>query len=877
MFRTDPAGFRSPARVFRLVRRACRGDQGRRQLSHAKGEVPLLIEETATQTSEQREGALGNLPVQLTRLVGRDAALRELRALVWRTRVLSLCGPGGAGKTRLAIALAEAIRPDFVGGAWWIDLSSTLEPGLVPQVVAATIFDRDLSGDPVPAALARRLPESTLLVLDNCEQVIDGCAELAVALLERSPSLRVIATTRQPLGVPGEQVWRVPGLGTGDFAGGVRSDGVQPESVHSDEHENPDDGAVALFVERAREASTSFDPDAPGVLEQVRRICGWLDGMPLAIELAAARIPVLSVTQIAERLERDSNILRHTTRTAPERHRTMDAMLEWSHRMLEPEEQRLFRRLSVFRGSFSLAAAESVCAGYLLDVADVLDTLAVLIDRSLVQVVDHPEEPRYRLLATVRQYAAAKLWDGPEGPTVHGRHASHFLTLAEAARDRVDGPEQTRWLERLELEHDNLEAALQWLSQESIDDGARLARLLWPFWYQRGYYQEARTRFEHLLTRAAEISPARRARVLVSAGEVAFLQCEYATAAEHLQTALELVNDLGDERAAATALQRLGSIAREQARYDEARDLHCRSLEIWEKLGDEIGAAASKDYLGFVAWLSGDPQAGEQHCEAALAVFKRAGNVRAIATTLINLGACALYRDELALARERLEPALSSARTLGFQEAIAWAVHELAIVTRRERRPASEYAPMLREALLVHQQLGDRWRLASVLEEIAIAVLVRHDPGLAVEVLATAEALREQLGAPIPPAEAPDRDGALEQLNRKLSVAKLDAARSAGRGRPLEYTIDQAVEAIDDLDAAGGAREDLAVPDLTPRELAVLELMVAGHTNREIASSLYISPSTAGVHVSNILRKLGAKRRVDAAGIAHRMGLLPTR
>ncbi|HSC02900.1 MAG TPA: LuxR C-terminal-related transcriptional regulator, partial [Solirubrobacteraceae bacterium] len=192
-------------------------------------------------------------------------------------------------------------------------------------------------------------------------------------------------------------------------------------------------------------------------------------------------------------------------------------------------------------------------------------------------------------------------------------------------------------------------------------------------------------------------------------------------------------------------------------------------------------------------------------------------------------------------------------------------------------RPAGEYAPMLRESLLIHQQLGDRWRLASVLEEIAGAVLVRHDPMVAAEVLAAAEAVREQLGAPVPPVEAPDRDAALEQLARKLNAAKLGAARLAGRGRTLESTIDLAVEEIDDLDAAGGTREDSPVPDLTARELAVLELLAQGHTNREIASTLYISASTAGVHVSNILRKLNAKRRVDAAGIAHRLGLLPPR
>jgi predicted ATPase/DNA-binding CsgD family transcriptional regulator len=840
------------------------------------GEVALLIEESATQTSKQRAGTLGNLPVQLTRLVGRDAALGELRSLVWRTRVLTLCGPGGAGKTRLANALAEAIEPDFVGGAWWIDLSTTFEAGLVPQVVAATVLDRDMSTDPVPAALARKLPESTLLVLDNCEQVVDACAELVVGLLERSQSLRVIATSRQPLGVPGEQVWRVSGLAIDEDGAADGHDGADGREADNG-LEGPDDGAVALFIERAREGSAAFDPNAPGILENVRRVCAWLDGMPLAIELAAARVRVLSVGQIAQRIEHDSNVLRHTARTIPERHRTMDAMLEWSHRMLEPSEQRLFRRLSVFRGSFSLAAAETVCAGYQLDVVDVLDLLAVLIDRSLVQVVDQTQEPRYRLLGTVRQYAAAKLWDGPEGPTVHTRHAEYFLDLAVAARDAVEGPEQTRWLERLELEHDNLEAALQWLTEESIDDGARLARLLWPFWYQRGYYHEARTRFENLIPRAAEISPARRARVLVSAGEVAFLQCDYATAVEHLSAALELVNELGDERAAATALQRLGSIAREQARYDEARDLHLRSLAIWEQLGDESGIAASHDYLGFVGWLSGDEQAAEEHCGQAVSAFQRSGNLRATATALINYGAGALYRGELALARERLEQALADARSVSFQEGIAWALNELAIVTRRERRPAGEYAPILRESLLIHQQLGDRWRLASVLEEIAGAVLVRHDPMVAAELLAAAEAVREQLGAPVPPVEAPDRDAAVEQLARKLNAAKLDAARLAGRGRTLESTIDLAAQEIDDLDAAGGTREDSTVPDLTSRELAVLELLAQGHTNREIATRLYISPSTAGVHVSNILRKLNAKRRVDAAGIAHKLGLLPPR
>jgi predicted ATPase/DNA-binding CsgD family transcriptional regulator len=833
--------------------------------------VPFLIEETATQTSEQREreAAFGNLPVQLTRLVGRDTALNELRSLVWRTRVLTLCGPGGAGKTRLAIALADAMRPDFVGGAWWVDLSSTFDPQLVPQVVAAAVLQSEMTSDPAPAALAYRFPESTLLALDNCEQVVDGCAEFVVALLERSQSLRVIATSRQPLGVPGEQVWRVGGLTITESLG---------ESADTAPGEDDaDDGAVSLFIERAAEASSRFDPDAPGVRDSVRRICRWLDGMPLPIELAAARVPVLSVGQIAERLERDPSVLRHTSRAAPERHRTLEATLEWSHRMLAPGEQRLFRRLGAFRGTFSLAAAEFVCAGYQLDAADVLDLLAVLIDRSLVQVLDDPDEPRYRLLSTVRQYAAVKLWDTSEAPTVLWRHAEFFSAMADEAQTGLAGGEQLQWLRRLAVERDNLIEALHWLLDESIEGAARLASLLWPFWYRRGFYREARMWLEQILLRVSEISPALLADIQVKVGQVAFLQCDYEVASEHLNSALELVRELGDQRAAAIALQRLGSIAREQGRYHQAWDLHERSMAIWTELEDAEGVAASEDYLGFVAWLRGDFETAEEACDIALAEFQRTGDLQASATALINLGASALYRGAHPLARERLEKALSIARELGFQEGIAWSLHELAIAARQTRRPAGETAPMLCEALLIHRQLGDRWRIASVLEEIAGAVLARNDPARAVEVLAAAEAVRERLGTPIPPVEAAERDAVVDQLVRRLNTSAFGAAWSDGRSRTLDATVDLVVEAIDRPDDAGPARGRLLAPVLTPRELDVLELLAEGHTNREIAAALYVSTSTAGVHVSNILRKLGAKRRVDAAGIAHKMGLLPVR
>jgi len=278
-----------------------------------------------------------------------------------------------------------------------------------------------------------------------------------------------------------------------------------------------------------------------------------------------------------------------------------------------------------------------------------------------------------------------------------------------------------------------------------------------------------------------------------------------------------------------------------------------------------------------VAWLSADAQTGAQECETALAAFKRAGDLRATATALVNLGACATYSGDPDTARERLEEALATARRLGFQEAIAWALHELAIAERRARRPAQDAAPMLREALIVHRQLGDRWRVASVLEEVAGAVLTRSDPERAVVVLAAAEALREELGTPVPPAEAPDRDAAVAHLVRRVSSTTYPTAWTRGRELELDAVVDLAVAGIDAVIGPEPSQRSTGEPLLTPRELAVLELVVEGHTNREIAGALYISASTAGVHVSNILRKLGAKRRVDAAGIAHKMGLLPKR
>ncbi len=787
----------------------------------------------------------------LTSLIGRDDTLVALGALQRRTRLLTLVGPGGCGKSRLGLALLDVRRAAYPGGVWAIGLAD-VHAAFVPQTVALSVGVIQRSVAPLVETLARHLRgPPRLLFLDDCEQVATSCATLVAGLLERCPDLDVVATSRTPLGVPGEQLWRVAGLPVS---------ATDPETAaHSP--------AVELFVQRATLAAPSFS--ATEALPEIARICESLDGIPLAIELAAAKTAMLSVEEIAARLERDSGFLRSGSSTVPGRHRSLAATLEWSFRLLTASEQILLRRLSVFAGSFSLAGAEAVCAGTGIDAGDVLDLLARLVDQSLVQVDESDPESRYRLLATVRQYAARELSASGEATAVAERHASFCAALAaDADAQAPDGDA------RLDLEQENLRAALDTWLPDNPESAGRLLGSLWPFWCRRGFYREARRWLELALAEAARMSADVRAEVLTGAGVLAFLQCDYTVAAERLQAALDLEQELDDRRGVARTLQRLGSIAREQGRYDDARRLHQRSQSVWAGLGELIEIAVSDDYIAFAAWLAGDVATAAELSGRALETFQRGERPHEIASALINLGAAALYRGDLQAASDHLEDALALSRQLGYREGVAWALNELGILWRRRHHPARA-AELLRESLLVHQELGDRWRMASVLEEIAIALLARIDPRAAARTLGAADALRDALGAPVPPVERTDRDWAVNTVRRRLGTAVFTAAWDEGVALGVDSAVDAALSAIDRLYASTLGAEEGRHPPLTERERDVLRLVAEGRTNREIGDALYISASTAGVHVSNILRKLGAASRAQAAALAHEGNLLP--
>jgi non-specific serine/threonine protein kinase len=476
-----------------------------------------------------------NLPRQLTSLIGRDRELAELRRLVMASHLLTLTGPGGVGKTRLALRLAEVVLPDWADGVWLVELAALADPRLVPEAVAATLGIREQPGRALVQTLAERLgPKHLLLVLDSCEHLVDACAALADHLLRACPELRLLATSREPLRIPGETTWRVDPLALPPARAAV-------EQV-------ADTAAVRLFVERARAVMPTF-----GLTERtagpVAALCRGLDGLPLALELAAARAPGLGVELLARRLDDRLRLLATGSRMAPARQQTLRATLAWSYDLLDPAEQRVFRGLAVFAGGWSPEAAETVLGG------DVLEVFGTLVDKSLVQRGGTEAAPRFAFLETVRVFALEQLAAAADSTAVQDRHAAYFLALAETADRQLRGLDQAIWFERLEREHDNLRAALHWaLERQAMAAASGLLGALWWFWLVRGHLTEGRRWLEAFLATPAGTAPtAARAAALDYAGYLTCWQGDVPQARAWAEQALVIWRDLGDRRGMAYA------------------------------------------------------------------------------------------------------------------------------------------------------------------------------------------------------------------------------------------------------------------------------------------------------------------------------------
>lgn len=637
-----------------------------------------------------------NLPLQLTSFVGRAREMAELRNSLVDTRQLTLTGAGGVGKTRLALEVAARLLQDFPDGVWLADLSVVADPALVPQTVAGVVNVREESGRPVSALLGDYLlAKHALLLLDNCEHVAAACAQLAEFLLRRCPDLHVLATSREVLGMQGELVHRVSSLSA-------------PDTRHpSPFGELREFEAVRLFVDRAGLSRPGFElteENAP----MVGLICAHLDGIPLAIELAAARLKSLPVDAIAARLDSRFRLLSGGTRTALSRHQTLRAAMEWSYDLLSGPERTLLGALSVFAGGFTLEAAQALGASDQADEMDVLELLGRLVDKSMVQLETPAGSARYRLLETVRDFARVKLVESGEADAARRRHAAFFLRFAERAEPELRGPRQASWLDRLEAEHDNFWAALEWSTGQQTDDtGLRLAVALTGYWHGRGYLTEGREWLERALRLGSEAGPV-YAKALESAARLAFAQDDFEPTVTILEKAVPLARAGGDEQALMLSLAWLGHAVWHRGDRSRSATLCAESLALSRSAAPGWASAVALAEVATVAQHEGERERAIPLLEESLAVFRAAGDSAGIARCLQWLGVEAANQGDYAKAAALMQEALELQRHLGRKPAVAASLVRLGRIALLRGHP-DEAIRLIKAGVALSEELGKTW------------------------------------------------------------------------------------------------------------------------------------------------------------------------
>ena len=571
------------------------------------------------------DGVPNNLPSQLTSFIGREAEVDRVRRLLGETRMLTLTGAGGCGKTRLALQVGAEVLDAFPDGLWWVDLAPVADPALVPSAVAVAVRVPEVVAQALTETLVRQFSAGrVLLVLDNCEHQVAACATLAELLLRGCPAVRVVATSREPLGIDGETIWRVPSL----VLPGAEATGI--ESLTQCE-------AVRLFIDRATRVRSNFrvtNENAPGVVE----ICQRLDGIPLAIELAAARTRMLTPEQIADGLGDRFHLLTAGTRGALPRQRTLEASVDWSHDLLGVDERTVFRRLAAFAGGFTLEAAEAVCAGEGIERQDVLDLLGQLVDRSLVQVETEGPSARYRLLETVRYYARAKLIDAGEAVVVQDRHLNHYEAVAAHAARHLGGPHMLVWLDQLDVEIDNLRAAMDWsLRSTDRNRGLRIPVWLHGYWVARSHFTEARRRLEAALAYSTG-QDVEHCRALVALGSVALLSGDMSLARRSGEKAVVLGRQIDDPQTLASALSFLALVITHVQPDQETRSLAHEALIAARATGEQSVLAGALHASAFASWTTGEPQPAREYLTESLRLARHAGSLNWLLSGMALLG-----------------------------------------------------------------------------------------------------------------------------------------------------------------------------------------------------------------------------------------------